>query len=221
MSKIYRTEASEFHALKNINFELKQGKMIAIVGSSGSGKSTLMNIIGFLDHCTSGRYLFSGNNVSGLQDEALAKIRNQKIGFVFQSFFLLPRLNAVQNVMLPLFYRGTPTLEAEKKSLDMLDKVGMKKFAEHRPNQLSGGQQQRVAIARAMVGDPEVILADEPTGALDSVTGQEVMNLFLKLNQNENRTIVVVTHDHEISRQCQRIVALKDGRVSDGHASIL
>jgi putative ABC transport system ATP-binding protein len=211
VTKTYRTGSSEFHAVKGINFRLERSEMIAIIGSSGSGKSTLMNIMGFLDHCTTGRYLFAGNDVSRLNDEDLAAIRNQKIGFVFQSFFLLPRLNALQNVMLPLFYRGSDSAYAKEQSLKMLDKVGMKNFIDHKPNQLSGGQQQRVAIARALVGDPEVIFADEPTGSLDSKTGSDVMQLFLDLNQKENRTIVIITHDKEVSNHCQRVVTLKDG----------
>jgi putative ABC transport system ATP-binding protein len=219
VTKVYHTDANDFHALKGIDFQLDRGEMIAIVGASGSGKSTLMNILGFLDHCTTGDYLFDSENVSHLRDEELSKIRNQKIGFVFQSFFLLPRLNALQNVTLPLFYRGVPAEEAEEKSLLMLEKVGMKKFITHKPNQLSGGQQQRVAIARALVGNPEVILADEPTGALDSQTGQEVLDLFIDLNRNEKRTIVIVTHDQGVSNQCQRIVALKDGKIFHQDAS--
>jgi putative ABC transport system ATP-binding protein len=215
VTKLYRSGVSEYHALKGIDFTLDKGEIIAIIGASGSGKSTLMNILGFLDRCTTGHYYFSGKNVSQLHDNELAQIRNQKIGFVFQSFFLLPRLNALQNVMLPLFYRGVATEVAEEKSLRMLDKVGMKTFIKHKPNQLSGGQQQRVAIARALVGDPDVILADEPTGALDSATGQDVLNLFKELNQNEKRTIVIITHDHDVSRQCQRVVALKDGKMMD------
>lgn len=213
ITKIYRTGSGEFHALKGIDFHINSGEMLAIVGSSGSGKSTLMNIIGFLDHCTSGNYFFLNEDVSDLRDAELARIRNQRIGFVFQSFFLLPRLNVLQNVMLPLFYRGTDKGEAKQKSLEILAKVGMKRFAEHKPNQLSGGQQQRVAIARALSGDPEIILADEPTGSLDSKTGQEVMDLFLDLNQKENRTIAIVTHDLGVSRQCQRVITLKDGNI--------
>jgi putative ABC transport system ATP-binding protein len=213
VTKTYQSDISEYQALKGIDFQLDKGEMIAIIGASGSGKSTLMNIIGFLDHCTTGKYLFANENVSHLRDEELSQIRNKKIGFVFQSFFLLPRLNALQNVMLPLFYRGIEKLEAEEQAKKMLDKVGMKKFIEHKPNQLSGGQQQRVAIARALVGDPEVILADEPTGALDSQTGQDVLDLFTHLNRDEQRTIVIITHDHEVSQQCQRIVALRDGKI--------
>lgn len=213
ITKIYRTGDSEFHALKGVDFQLAQGEMVAIMGASGSGKSTLMNILGFLDHCTTGKYLFSNEDVSHLQEEELASIRNRKIGFVFQSFFLLPRLNAIQNVMLPLFYRGEEADIAREKSMRVLSKVGMQQFSDRKPNQLSGGQQQRVAIARALVGDPEVILADEPTGALDSKTGKEVMDLFIHLNQQEKRTIVIVTHDPSVSQQCQRTVMLRDGKV--------
>ncbi len=215
LSKRYVSGATEFQALKSIDFELQRGEMIAIIGTSGSGKSTLMNIIGFLDRATEGEYLFANENVSSLAEKELATIRNQKIGFIFQSFYLLPRLNALQNVVLPLFYRGVEREEAEATALRMLEKVGMKNFYHHKPNQLSGGQQQRVAIARALVGNPDIILADEPTGALDSTTGQEVMDLLLDLNKAEKRTIVIVTHDKEISQQCQRTVTLKDGRVVD------
>lgn len=213
ITKVYRSGESEFHALKGISFQLLRGEMLAIVGSSGSGKSTMMNIMGFLDHCSAGNYFFLDKNVSRLTDKELSVTRNQKIGFVFQSFFLLPRLNALQNVMLPLFYRQEPENIARPKALAILKKVGMDKFANHKPNQLSGGQQQRVAIARALVGEPDVIFADEPTGSLDSKTGEEVMKLFLHLNQEEGRTIVVVTHDKEVSHLCQRIVTLKDGLI--------
>jgi putative ABC transport system ATP-binding protein len=213
ITKIYQLGNNTFTALKGIDFELQQGEMTAIVGMSGSGKSTLMNIIGFLDHGTSGQYFFSGQDVSHLSGHELADIRNQKIGFVFQSFFLLARSNALQNVMLPLFYRGTPRVQAKDMAMHMLEKMGVGHLAHHRPNQLSGGQQQRVAIARALVGNPDVILADEPTGALDSDTGNEVMKLFVDLNRKENRTIVIITHDKEISRRCQRTVIIKDGRI--------
>lgn len=210
VTKTYNT----FQALKEIDLEILRGEMLAIVGASGSGKSTLMNIIGFLDHCTDGRYLFLEEDVSCLESEALSRIRNQKMGFVFQSFFLLPRWNALQNVMLPLFYRGEEKNVSQKKALQMLEKVGMEKFSHHKPNQLSGGQQQRVAIARALVGDPDIILADEPTGSLDSTTGREVMDLLIHLNQHEKRTIVIVTHDQKVSELCQRIVVIKDGCVA-------
>jgi putative ABC transport system ATP-binding protein len=213
ITKTYITSSSEFRAIKGVNFQLHAGEMVAIMGSSGSGKSTLMNIMGFLDHCTTGRYFFSGRDVSRLNDDELASIRNQKVGFVFQSFFLLPRLNALQNVMLPLFYRGADEIYAKEQSLKMLAKVGMRNFVDHKPNQLSGGQQQRVAIARALVGDPEVIFADEPTGSLDSKTSHDVMQLLIDLNQQEKRSIVIITHDKEVSGLCQRVVVLKDGCV--------
>lgn len=213
VSKVYRLGDTEFSALSDIHLELQRGEMTAIVGVSGSGKSTLMNIMGCLDRCTSGRYFFSGQDVSNVSESALADIRNKSIGFVFQSFFLLARSTALQNVMLPLFYRGTTRLEAEEMAMQMLDKVGMKHLAQHKPNQLSGGQQQRVAIARALVGQPDVILADEPTGALDSQTGNEVMTLFRDLSEKEGRTIIIITHDMEISRRCERIVLIKDGRI--------
>lgn len=213
VTKIYQLGSSQYPALKGVDFELARGEMTAIVGVSGSGKSTLMNIIGFLDHCTNGQYYFDGVDVSHLTEDELADIRNRKIGFVFQSFFLLPRCDALQNVMLPLVYRGTPREEAKSLAMNMLEKVGMAHLADHKPNQLSGGQQQRVAIARALVGNPEVILADEPTGALDSQTGNDVMDLFAKMNRDEGRTIVIITHDQEISRRCRRVVTIKDGKL--------
>ena len=214
VTKDYQLGANTFSALRGVDFSLQRGEMAAIVGASGSGKSTLMNLIGFLDHCTTGQYIFNGEDVSRLAEEALAGIRNQKIGFVFQSFFLLPRMNALQNVMLPLFYRGVQRPEAKQMALRELEKVGVAHLAEHRPNQLSGGQQQRVAIARALVGNPELILADEPTGALDSQTSNEVMELFENLNRQEGRTILIITHDKEVSTRCQRVVTIKDGKIT-------
>lgn len=185
--------------------------MTAIVGRSGSGKTTLMNILGFLDTCTSGRYYFADKNVSILSDDELADIRNQRIGFVFQSFFLLPRKTVLQNIMLPLAYRGVSVSVAKEKSIAMLEKVGMRLLSDSYPNQLSGGQQQRVAIARALVGEPSIILADEPTGALDSQTSADIMQLLHTLNRDENRTILIITHDESISRQCERVITIKDG----------
>ena len=211
VTKTYSLSGQAFYALKNIYFELHRGEMTAIVGASGSGKSTLMNIIGLLDQKTGGQYFFDGQDVSSLPEHALSVMRNQKIGFVFQSFFLLPRLTALQNVMLPLFYRGTSSDLAKQKAIHMLEKVGLSQVSTHKPNQLSGGQQQRVAIARALINDPQVILADEPTGALDSKTGQEVMALLIHLNRYEGRTIMIITHDQAISGQCQRMVIMKDG----------
>lgn len=215
VSKSYQIGDRWMPVLQGIDFQLTRGEMTAIVGVSGSGKSTLMNIIGFLDRCTTGKYLFDSQDVSTIPEEALADIRNQKIGFVFQSFFLLPRSTALQNVMLPLFYRGTPREAAHAMAMTMLAKVGVEQLANHRPNQLSGGQQQRVAIARALVGNPEVILADEPTGALDSQTGNDVMALLTRLNAEEGRTIVIITHDKDISRRCRRVIAIKDGQITN------
>lgn len=213
VTKVYQLSDNNYTALKDVNLEIQRGEMMAVMGASGSGKSTLMNIIGFLDCCTSGNYFFSGENVSRLSEEALAKIRNQKIGFVFQSFFLLPRLNALQNVMLPLFYRGSSRDESQLRAREMLARVNMAAFSDHRPSQLSGGQQQRIAIARALVTNPEIILADEPTGALDSKTSQEVMQLLINLHRQEGRTIAIITHDKEVSAMCQRTVFIKDGMV--------
>lgn len=215
ITKVYRLGENEIAALKDVTLCLERGEMVAIVGASGSGKSTLMNIIGFLDRPSSGHYWFDGQDVSHLAEAELASIRNRKIGFVFQSFFLLPRSSALQNVMLPLFYRDMPRSEAKEMALAIMEKVGVAHLAHHKPNQLSGGQQQRVAIARALVTNPDVILADEPTGALDSQTGQEVMELFTHLNRHEGRTIVIITHDKEISRQCARVVTIKDGKIED------
>lgn len=213
ISKTYVMGDHTVHALRTINLDIQQGEMTSIVGASGSGKSTLMNIIGFLDRPSTGQYIFNQTDVSDLDEDELANIRNQQVGFVFQSFFLLPRLTALQNVVLPLFYRGTPTDEAENSAMQLLDKMGVAALATHRPNQLSGGQQQRVAIARALVGDPKIILADEPTGALDSDTGEEVMRLLSDLHRNENRTIVIITHDKAISRRSERIITIKDGTI--------
>lgn len=213
ISKQYTSGVNSFSALSNVDFELNRGEMTAIVGVSGSGKSTLMNILGLLDRGNSGRYLFDGKDVSHFSEPELADLRNQKIGFVFQSFFLLPRFSALQNVMLPLFYRGNTRADAKIKAMQILESVGIAHLADHHPNQMSGGQQQRVAIARALVGKPDVILADEPTGALDSQTSLEVMNLFRELNEEYGCTIVIITHDKEISRGCKRTVIIKDGKI--------
>jgi putative ABC transport system ATP-binding protein len=212
VTKEYLIEGAMVTALRAVDFELYKGEMTAIIGASGSGKSTLMNIIGCLDRCTGGNYFFSGQNVSHLTEVELATIRNEKIGFIFQSFFLLSRMNALQNVMIPLFYRNIPNQRAKEMAMHMLEKMGVGHLANHKPNQLSGGQQQRVAISRALVGNPNIILADEPTGALDSKTGHEIMNLFEALNQ-EGRTILIITHDREISHRCNRIVTIKDGKI--------
>ena len=203
------------HALREVSLTINRSEMLAIVGASGSGKSTLMNIIGFLDRPSSGHYIYNDSDVATRTEDELATIRNQEIGFVFQSFFLLPRLTALQNVTLPLFYRGLAEKEAANQAQQILERMNVGHLSNHRPNQLSGGQQQRVAIARALVGNPNVILADEPTGALDSETGNEVMKLFDDLHRVEGRTIVIITHDKDISRRCDRVVTIKDGVLVD------
>lgn len=213
INKHYMLGETRQPILHDIDLEVRRGDMLAIMGASGSGKSTLMNIIGLLDRANSGDYFLRDKRTSRYQDDELADLRNQTIGFVFQQFFLLPRLTAAQNVALPLTYRGMNQTEIHDKVMTMLAKVGMSDKANNRPNQLSGGQQQRVAIARALVGDPDVILADEPTGALDSQTGSDVMNLFHQLNQRESRTVIIVTHDHDIGASCQQSITIKDGYI--------
>jgi putative ABC transport system ATP-binding protein len=216
--KTYHLEGISSTVLKEVSLTVNEGDLLAIVGASGSGKSTLMNIIGLLDKPDSGTYLLKNRNVAGLSEDESADLRNQSIGFVFQQFNLLPRFTAMQNVALPLTYRGTSAAEIKEKVLQALDRVGMKQYARHRPTQLSGGQQQRVAIARALVTEPKVILADEPTGALDSRTGSEVMKLFLTLH-SEGRTIIMVTHDEHVAAQCKRRITLADGVVIAESAS--
>lgn len=201
--------------LRGISQQVHKGEMLAIMGQSGSGKSTLMNLLGLLDRPDKGSYRFNGSEVSGLSDNQLAALRNRYLGFVFQQFFLLPRLNAAQNVALPLTYRGTAKAEIDARVASLLNKVGMQDRMQHRPSELSGGQQQRVAIARALVGDPALILADEPTGSLDSRTSQEVMDLFLSLNQTEHRTIIIITHDAQIGALCSRRIFMEDGKIVD------
>lgn len=210
--KRYRIGNTENTILKGISLAVNQGDMLAIVGASGSGKSTLMNIIGLLDKAESGEYLLQGHDVAGLSDDELALLRNQRIGFVFQQFNLLPRFSAEQNIALPLTYRNLPSPIIKERVAQVLTRVGMQSFASHCPTQLSGGQQQRIAIARALVGEPQVILADEPTGALDSKTGNDIMQLFLALHA-EGRTIIIVTHDEQVAKQCARQITLADGQI--------
>jgi putative ABC transport system ATP-binding protein len=210
--KKYQVGSIESFALKGVSLEVKDGELLAIVGASGSGKSTLMNIIGLLDKADRGRYVLKNKNVAGLTDDQSALLRNQQIGFVFQQFNLLPRFSAEKNVALPLTYRNLPAHIIRQRVFDALARVGMESFAAHRPTQLSGGQQQRVAIARALVGEPHVILADEPTGSLDSATGRDIMKLFLTLH-GEGRTIIMVTHDEHVAAICQRRITLADGQI--------
>ncbi len=212
LSKIYQLGKVQVKALNGIDLTIEQNEYVAIMGPSGSGKSTLMNILGCLDVPTSGRYILNGHDVSNLSDDELAHIRNKEIGFVFQTFNLLPRATALHNVELPLIYNGTPRNIRRKKALEMLERVGLGDRAHHRPNELSGGQRQRVAIARALVNGPSIILADEPTGNLDSKTGDEIMQIFRELNDAGN-TIVLVTHEEDIARQCKRIIRLLDGKI--------
>lgn len=200
-------------ALENIDVSIAEGEMVALIGPSGSGKTTMMQIMGLLDTPSSGSYKFNGQELSTLSSDAQARLRNQSLGFVFQSFFLLPRLSAWQNVALPLTYRDLGQAEIKQRAIEALEQVGLHDRIEHRPTELSGGQQQRVAIARALVGQPELLLADEPTGALDSTTGKAVMQLLLDLNQQHGHTIVLVTHDPKIAAQCERIIQIKDGRI--------
>lgn len=210
--KSYALEGVSSQVLKGVSLEVQKGDLLAIVGTSGSGKSTLMNILGLLDKADSGEHWLLQRNVAGLKPDELARLRNQHIGFVFQQFNLLPRFNAMQNVALPLVYRNLDREDIEQRVLQALARVGMRSFARHRPGQLSGGQQQRVAIARALVGEPGLILADEPTGALDSRTGGEVLDLFLALHA-EGSTLILVTHDEQIASRCQRRIALADGQI--------
>jgi putative ABC transport system ATP-binding protein len=212
ITKVYHIGGLSSKVLKEVSLTVSEGELIAIVGASGSGKSTLMNIIGLLDKPDGGIYLLRGRNIAGLEEDELAALRNQSIGFIFQQFNLLPRLNARQNVALPLTYRNLPPTEINERAMTALARVEMRAFAEHRPTQLSGGQQQRVAIARALIGDPCVILADEPTGALDSRTSTEMIKLFLALHQ-EGRTIILITHDKQVAAQCARCITLSDGQI--------
>ena len=205
-------EAISVQALCGVSFEIDRGEYVAIMGPSGSGKSTLMNLIGCLDTPTSGKYWLNSKLVSELSDDELAYIRNKEIGFVFQTFNLLSRATALHNVELPLIYNGTPARERVEKAQDALRKVDLGDRMHHKPNELSGGQRQRVAIARALVNNPSIILADEPTGNLDSATGEEIMNLFERLHQGGN-TIVLVTHEHDIAAHAHRIIHVRDGKI--------
>jgi putative ABC transport system ATP-binding protein len=220
IAKTYEMGEAMVHALKEINLEVEAGEFISIVGPSGSGKSTLMNLIGCLDRPSEGEYHLDGEKVSELNDDELAHIRNKKIGFVFQTFNLLPRTNCLHNVELPLLYSNVARKEREKKALDLLRRVGLGERVYHNPNELSGGERQRVTIARALVNDPAIVLADEPTGNLDSKTGSEIMAIFTELNK-EGKTIVLVTHERYIADYSHRIITLRDGEVVSEDVGIL
>lgn len=210
--KIYNPGENEVRALDGVSLSIDEGEFVAIIGQSGSGKSTLMNTLGLLDRPTSGEYLLSGRDVATLTDDEQSEIRNKQIGFIFQGFNLIPSLTAIDNVELPLVYRGMKKDERNKLSLDALERVGLSQRLHHRPSQMSGGQQQRVAIARAVAAKPPVILADEPTGNLDSSSGREVMRILHELSE-EGRTIILITHDNEIAEEANRIIRIQDGKI--------
>lgn len=214
LKKVYQTGAVAVEALKGISLCIKKGEFVAVMGPSGSGKSTFMNLLGLLDTATEGSYQLEGEEVSSLDKNQLAMLRNQKLGFVFQTFNLIPSLTALKNVELPMFYAGVKAKERTQRALQALERVGLEERVQHKPNELSGGQNQRVAIARALVNNPAVLMADEPTGALDTRTGEEIMAIFQQLHR-EGATIVLVTHEADIARHAERILRFKDGSLTD------
>src|SRR3954449_11452818 len=214
LSKIYRKPGTnvEVAALRAINIDFTEGEFTAIMGASGSGKSTLMNIIGCLDKATTGQYILGGQDISTLDDDTLSEIRSRRIGFIFQNFNLIQQLTVLENLEVPMFYIGIPPHERRRRAMELAERVGLAARADHRPMQLSGGQQQRVCIARAMINDPLILLADEPTGALDSKTGQQILELFDEL-VSTGRTVLMVTHDPTVAHRCHRVIHLHDGRI--------
>src|SRR5437016_3916433 len=219
LAKVYEMGSEQVHALRGVDLEIRKGEYVAIMGPSGSGKSTLMNLIGCLDSPSSGKYWLAGRLVSELDDDELAYIRNKEIGFVFQTFNLLPRATALHNVELPLIYNGTPAEERIEKAKKALERVDLMDRMNHKPNELSGGQRQRVAVARALVNSPSIVLADEPTGNLDSKTGEEIMTLFENLYRQGN-TIILVTHEHDIAQHAHRIIHIRDGKIASDEAVV-
>ncbi len=215
ITKTYLSGASEFAALKDVSLKIGEGEFISITGPSGSGKSTLMHIIGLLDNPTSGEVILQGKDIARLNESQLAVFRNKVLGFVFQQFNLLPKTSSLENVMLPLLYSDVPSEKRKNLALEMLSKVNLSSKTKNLPSQLSGGEQQRVAIARALINNPKIILADEPTGNLDSKSGREVMDLLHKLNQEEKRTIILVTHDQDLAKEAERILVIKDGKITE------
>lgn len=213
VKRYYEGEPNELEILHGIDLKVFQGEFVSIVGKSGSGKSTLMNMIGALDRPTEGQYFLGGRDISKLQDEELSDIRNQEIGFVFQNFCLIPRMSALRNVEIPLMYANMPPKQRRERAMELLALVGMEERADHKPNELSGGQNQRVAIARAMANDPHILLADEPTGALDSKTGHLVMDIFHRLHEEQDKTIVLITHSQELAHETERMITISDGRI--------
>ena len=213
--KSYVTGPVATEVLRGVRLDVQRGDLVSVMGPSGCGKSTLMNIIGLLDRPTSGSYFLNGRATGGMSDSELSALRNASIGFVFQSFHLLPRLTAWENVAVPLIYRSTGSAGMRRRARDMLNKLGMEDRVDHRSAELSGGQQQRVAIARALVGAPDILLADEPTGALDAETGREIMRLFVRLNESEGLTAIIITHDRDVARQCARHIRMVDGVLSE------